>query len=201
MYRVFVFAVLVAAVLTACNNPLSAPTPTPTPVPTVTLIPFSALQLDDLIIQPYDLPAGVTGAQINHHEECNPATDMCAEYYISQDLEFDSKQRGRIQIWVYEISTYPNIRYDVEVTGFTEECARAEHQCVAGYAPQSISDLGTSAVMIDVYNYIGNDSYYIVFTRCHAVVKVEMRVVTNDPNNVIVYAQHLDERLTPIVCR
>jgi hypothetical protein len=195
MYRTFLFTLLVAVILTACNNSLSSPTPTPT------LAPFSALQLDALIIQPYDLPSGVTGAQINHHETCDPSTSICADSYISQDLEFDNEQHGKIQIWVYESSENRSKRYDVEVAAFITECARAEGQCVDGYAPQPVSDLGMSARMIIVKNYMGKDSYFLVFARCHAVAKVEMITVISDPNNIIVYAQHLDERLTPIVCR
>jgi len=201
MYRVFIFTVLVATILTACNNPLSAPTPTPTPMPTATLIPFSALQLDELIIQPNDLPAGVSGAQISHHEKCDSAAgNKCAEYYINQDLAFEDNQHGQVEIWIYEERQYVSARYNVQLDIFKAECEKAEKQCYPG-DPKPIPDLGESARMIDVYNFIGADSFSIVFTRCNAVVLVNIRGVANDPDGVITYAQRLDERLTSIVCR
>lgn len=201
MYRVFVYAVLITIVLTACSNPLSTPTPTPTPTPVPTRIPFSALRLDDLIIQPNDLPAGVSGAQIGHNEECNSAAgNKCAEYYINQDLAFEDKQHGQVKIWVYEESQYVSARYNVESGTLIEECQKSENQCQPG-DPKPIPNLGESATMIGVNNYIGANSYFIVFTRCNAVVLVNIWGVANDPDGVITYAQRLDERLTSTVCR
>jgi hypothetical protein len=201
MYRVFVFAVLITIVLTACNNPLSTPTLTPIPTPVPTQIPFSALQLDDLIIQPNDLPAGISGAQISHHEQCDSAAgNKCAEYYFNQDLAFEDNQHGQVQIWIYEERQYVSARYNAQFNIFKTECAKAEKQCYPG-DPKPIPDLGESARMIDVYNLIGADSFSIVFNRCNAVVLVNIRGVANDPDGVITYAQRLDERLTSIVCR
>jgi len=203
MYRVFIFPVLVALGLTGCTNSSFSPTPTPTSTPTATTTPikFSSLQLDDLIVQPYDLPAGISGAQISNHEDCNSAAgNKCAEYYIKLDLAYQDKQHGHVQIWVYEDSQYVTARYNVESDTFIAECQKTEGQCYPG-DPKAVPDLGDSATMIDVYNYIGADSFYILFARCNAVVRIYIWGVANDPDGVITYAQHLDKRLTPIVCR
>lgn len=171
---------------------------TSTPLPTQ--IPFSALQLDNLVIQPNDLPAGVSGAQISNYEDCNSsAGDICAEYFFNQDLEFQNQKRGEIIIWVYEDKQYVNARYKMILDSFTKECQKTEGQCYPE-DPKTIPNLGDESIMIDVYNYIGADIFHIGFTRCNAVVYVKIGQVANDPDSLITYARRLDDRLKSIIC-
>jgi len=170
-------------------------------MPTETPIPWSELQLDDLIIQPNDLPSGVSGSQISYYEECDAsAGDICADYYISQELEFQGKRSGVVAVWVYGAMQDVLTRYDGVTDNFIAECKKTEGQCYPG-DPKSIPELGDSSMMIDVGNWIGGDWYHIIFTRCNAAVYVELGLVSKDPSGVITYARRLDERLTSSVCR
>jgi hypothetical protein len=184
---------LAVVLLASCTNPLSGPAPTSTP------IPFALLNLDDLLIQENDMPAGMTGAQISHTEPSSQRSG--ADYYISQELAYDGKSRGQITIWIFEDPMLVTARYETEYGALEAECAKAVHQCQA-FDPHDVPGLGDAAAIIDVYNYIGNDDYRLVFQHCHAVATVRMFASSVDStDSVITYAQRLDERLAPIVCR
>lgn len=198
MFKNYISSLLIAIILTACSNFSS--TPTPTLPPTATIEPFSALNLDDLIVQNYDLPSGVSGAQIGYNEERAKSIPVAADYYIEQELAYKDNKRGEVQIWIYEDTVNTMLRYNERLDLFDQECAKAEHQCYPE-DPKVIPDLGESAMMIDVYNYIGPDNFTITFLRCNAVVEINIWAVTTDPNDVITYAQRLDKRLSEVVCR
>jgi hypothetical protein len=174
------------------------PTPLPTFTPTVTPIPFSALQLDDLIVQQNDLPAGMSGSQIGYQEKRDTAVPIAADYYIEQNLAYGDKDRGQVMVWVYEDTANTQLRYNAILDFLNQECAKAPGQCYSG-DPHVVPNLGEGAMMISEFNFMGADMHTLVFYRCHAVVKI--RTWADHSDDIANYAIRLDRRLTPIVCR
>ena len=195
----FVGLILAVSLLAACtpsqNAVQTAIAQTQAAIPAATQIPFSLLHLDDVLIQENDLPAGISGAQIDN----GVGLDL-ADYYLSQDMAYQDQRRGWVQVFIYEDTSLTAWRYGNRLSGFASECAKAAGQCHPG-DPQTIFGLGEDAKMIDVYNMIGPDAYTVAFYRCHAVVEISIWSAINDSSGLITYAKRLDERLKPIVCR
>ena len=189
-------------VLVACSPSESAiqtaMAQTQAAMPTATTIPFADLNLDDLIIQSNDLPAGASGAQIGYYDEQSDVPS--ADYYISQELSYDNKSRGEIQVWVYEDIKNALIRekYETELLKF--ECLKADNQCSPN-TPEVVSGLGDDAVLININNYIGPKTHTLVFSRCNGVVTIHFGPIVEDAQSIITYAQRLDSRLKPVLCR
>ncbi len=99
---------------------------TQTAMPTPTHTPLSALQLDSLITQENDLPSGVSGAQISNEEGCDASGgNICADYYISQELSYKDNKRGEVEIWVYKVTTYNSLRYQNRIDSYIAECKKS----------------------------------------------------------------------------
>ena len=126
--------------------------------------------------------------------------EVMADYYIEQEFAYNNISGGEVIIWIYEDDRYVTVRYDQGVKGFIQECAKSEGQCYPG-DPRIVSNLGDEAKMITVYNWIGPDTHFLAFRRCNAIVSVHFLPITSDPEGITTYAQRLDKRLTPIVCR
>src|SRR3990170_375065 len=94
----------VALFLSACA-PLQVSTPTPTLLPptstvepTLTPIPFSEIDFEPLLIQPGDLPAGISAAQIRDSVTDDLSRVPKAERVIYQQLEKGDKSGGKIVV-------------------------------------------------------------------------------------------------------
>ena len=152
--------------------------PTLTPAPTQIML--ADLDLESILIQPGDLPAGYTGAQISKSlgdvfkgvpQSINQA---------SQQFEQNDRYAGGVGVAIFSKQTDPNDVY--EIVGWSDG--------------KSVPNLGEkSEVEIDTYLDVVN----LKFIRCSAVVNIQF-YNTTDFVSVIAYAQRLDERLTPLVC-
>ena len=187
--------------------PTQTQMPTPSQTPTPTPIPFSALQLESLIIQANDLPSGFSGSQIS-----NLGSQVRSDYYIQQDLTYKDVNRGIVQIWVYEDPNDVSTVYQHRINVLEENCkpiaADVPSLCFGGISP--VSNVGEGAKMS--INTIGGlssfalggedpgDYYSLVFFRCHALISIEMQGHGLD-NNIVTYASRLDKRLQPSICR
>jgi len=174
---------------------------TQTAMPTPTILPFEQLFLDDILIKENDLPAGLSGAQISNEEACDSSNgDICADYYISQELSFDNEKRGNVEIWVYENEAYNELRFQNRKENYIAECKKAAGQCYPN-DPHEVDDLGDKTTMIDAYNYIGYDHFYITYSRCNATIEIDWWSVSAKPETIITYAKRLDNRIKEFVCR
>jgi hypothetical protein len=201
------YLVLIAVLLVSCSTALSGgaiqtaiaqtqiaqPTNTLVPIPTATLEPtitpaptqimLADLDLESILIQPGDLPAGYTGALISKslsdlfegvHQSINQAY---------QQFEQNGRYAGGVDVAIFSKQTDPNDVY--EIVGWSDG--------------KSVPNLGEkSEVEIDAFLLGGVVN--LKFIRCSAVVNIQF-YNTTDFESVIAYAQRLDERLTPLVCR
>jgi hypothetical protein len=172
--------------------------PYTTVVPYETPIPYSVLELDDLMVPSTGLPAGFTGAQISNLEEQSNLPP--ADYYIQQELSYDNKNNGKIQVWVYEDIENTLSRFEYEINLLNLECAKTESMC----DPKdviAVSNIGQAAHIISVVNNLGPKIHFLVFRLCNGVVKVYFGPFSDDTKEIITFAKRLNLRLTPVLCR
>ena len=158
-----------------------------TTLPTATLAPpatLSELKLEPILIQPGDLPSGVSGAQVR---DTAPATFDAvpdAENTIYQQFEKNGDTIGGVTVFLYEDALMVENAYSAVFSGMDT-------------ISETISKLGDKASISHLTVGPGHD---LVFTRCSFVVHI--RMTTNNPAvEIISYAKRLDRRLREAVCR
>lgn len=160
--------------------------PTSTQVPPTPIV-LSEIDLVPVLIQPGDLPAGFTGAQIRDTHppmgwwEKIPTPDN----FIYQQFAKGADEGGSVQVLLYD-------NLDDSSKAFS---------IMKGNTP--IEGVGSEAY-ISARVGIGLDgptdllSIHLAVIRCHAVVYIYMKT---DRDSIIAYAQKLDARLEPLVCQ
>lgn len=176
---VFVFA------LVACGGSPAAVAPTAAPTPAPTKVPLAALDLEPLLIQSGDLPAGLTGAQVL--DSVPPAYQQmqmpAAEKLIFQRLARGSDPGGYVVVSLYgdaakRTDAYVKITTDMRTLG----------------ALTMPEDIGETAALHSDTLFGG----HVAFQRCAAVV--EVLLTGTDAQEVAAYAKRLDTRLRAAVC-
>jgi hypothetical protein len=154
----------------------AAPTPTP--------IPFSALDLEDVVITDGDLPAGFEPSQIR--SELGDLSNDAAtpDYFFSQSVSHGGGFGGMVDVLVYEDSAQVEPAY----------------AALANSMPGDARDvaIGEKASAASDFRIIEVAS--LTFVRCHAVVSIQFQGTANI-DDVVAYATRLDKRLEPLVCR
>lgn len=188
--------VLLSVMLSACESvptgdalPTAMAEPTKTfvfnltDVPTQILptpIPLADIDLESIILLPGDLPDGYTGAEV-----LDPIPDRFGGTQgvneIFQVIEYKSRPAGEVTIIVYDSEARSAITYDLILDGM--------------YPIEEVKILGEQA-QLEINHFITELS----FLRCNADVKITMWNSTNR-EIIISYAQKLDKRLIPLVCR
>lgn len=184
-------SVTVTASLVPSAIPMAAPSATATSIPTATptLVPLAKLDLESILIQPGDLPAGITGGQIG-----NTATGIFsslppAAQVADEQLATNGSQIGYVDVFLYDSLKDVQTAYGMIVDGFRKEAV-------------TFPGIGEAAQVgvLDTTSLGGLISANLAFTRCQSVISVLM---TGDVNKDSVgnYAKRLDARLQPLVCR
>lgn len=169
---------------TATPAPTTTPTPTPTPAPTPTPVPLAALDLAALIVQPGDLPAGYTAAQLREeapgmYRDVPPA----AKTYYQQFAYNDAPARG-VAIFLYPSADDRETAYTLILDSMIDP------------PPNTIGE--KSAGSAD--NLMGTKITEIIFIRCIGVIHISFSGL-QDLDAAEAYAKRLDERLSPLLCQ
>jgi len=192
MKKSIFFIWLALLVLTACGpsdieiqaNVQASIAQTQAAMPTATQIPFSALNLESVLITNGDLPVGYEAAQfrskLSDLSKASPAPD----YFISQSISYNGNFGGIVDVLVYEDVKKVQSAYQIIGNNMPGDSTNIE----IGDGGQVAS---TSLIMSTVS---------LSFIRCNAVVSVQF-MGTTQKDDVISYAKRLDERLKPFVCR
>jgi len=175
--------IVITQIVEVTSTTMPEPTETPKPIP----VPLSDIDLEPLLIQPGDLPAGFRGAQVcdtisGYLERDAPAPDN----FIWQQLERDAERAGRIAIIVYDDPELAKEAYDAIVDGFVEQ--------------KGTDRAGEAAVISAWRDLVGNNWTSSAFLRCHAVADFLFTDI-RDAEAAKTYMQRLDARLEPVVCR
>lgn len=153
-------------------------------------VPLSEIQLEPLLVQPGDLPAGFSGAQVK-----SVAPEMFKNFpspqrAIDQRFEHEGETGGGVVVLLYEQQADRDRAYAMLVDGISDDA-----QPVADLGEQSIAhgmELEAAGMNIK--------STDLGFVRCQAIVHVRL-TDTSNVAEAAEYAKRLDKRLSPLVCR
>ena len=153
-------------------------------IPTATLIPFSALDLESILITSGDLPAGYEAAQIRNKLSDFSKAVPAPDYFISQSLSYNGNIGGLVEVLVYDDISNVQTAYKIAVNNLPGDKTNLK--------------IGEGGQVASTYFIMSTAS--LAFIRCHAVVSMQFMGTTNT-DDAISYAMRLDERLTSMVCR
>ena len=171
------------------NTSVPIPTGTPTPIPP-TMIPIADLDLSSILVQPNDLPAGYSEAQIRSTAPAMFNDIPESKNQIYQQFEHDGDAAGGVGVFIYDNQLDADNAYNTILDGM-------------GDGTESVSNIGVRArmaLMDMTLSGMNIQNSELLFYRCNTVVHIRMTDSSN-PDYVISFAQRLDERLTPLVCR
>jgi len=159
--------------LVSCKSTPSINTPTQ--------LPLAELDLKTILIQPGDLPMGYAGGQVQDFLPgmFEDIPQPVNQIYQQFDLTYGSGSGGGVAVMVYDSVAASKEAYDTilsEMGGTAQE--------------KEIENLGERAHIA---------GWNLLFLRCNTVV--HFRMVGSNYDEYISYAQRMDERLIPLVCR
>lgn len=177
--------VIALFLLVACGSPPATITPTiiPTAMPP-TAIPLSAIDLEPLLIQSGDLPAGIEGAQVRDVAPAMFDGMPKAAKTIIQQFAQGVDQIGGVSVFLYDKDNDRESAYQFIAKGMSNSDA--------------LTDTGDRAIVskpIAAINFVD-----ILFQRCAAVVHIRMSGEDLDRDAATIYARRLDKRLLGVVC-
>lgn len=193
MRRLLVVIALLGIVAACGAAPAaSVPTPSPlppTPLPTPTPISLTDIDLEPLLIQDGDLPAGLSGAQVRSTPP-NMFRDITgAANQIHQQFARDGNSAGGVAVFLFEETADRDQAYAVILDGFGDTIEAVDVGEQGSATPPTTSMINQ-----------GLNSYDLLFSRCAAVAHIRMSGEFMDINMITAYAERLDQRLTEAVC-
>ena len=172
-------------------QPTPTTEPTPTIEPTPTLIPLSDINLEEIIFEQYDLPAGFEPSQIKEYASLIAnELKLVPINSIRQKLQFNNEAKGLVDIAVFSSSEQAEQLYEGTMAYYQENITSGEWK--------NNPEIGNKSQyqFSEVLNF---KDFYIVFIRCNAFVYIHSTEKwIGDWFN---YAKRLDARLQEQVCR
>jgi hypothetical protein len=167
-----------------------APKPIDTTIPLPpTPIPLVDMDLASILIQPGDLPAGYTGAQVRGFlpRMFDDITQPTKQIY--QEFEKNNDNAGGVAVIIYDSSDVAIKAYNTILDGMDSHV-------------QAVLNLGERAKLstMTINTIMGTNAMDLLFLQCSTVVHIRMTAI-DEQDYIISYAQRLDARLTPLVCR
>lgn len=186
--RRVVLAILAALALIGCGAAPAAQAPTvavSTAVPTA--LPLEALDLEPLLVQPGDLPAGMSGAQVRDTAPKMFDGMPGAQRTAYQQFARGSEPAGGVAVFLYEADADRDQGY-----GFV----------LGGMGPTvTVEGVGDHATATEPSKEVAALLNFsdLLFQRCHAVAHIRM-TGTDAAASIAAYAKRLDKRLSAVVC-
>ena len=154
------------------------------PAAAPTRIPLASVDLEPLLVQSGDLPAGMTGAQVK--DAAPPAFKRypLPTKAIDQRFQRSGDVVGGVVVLLYENAA-------------DRDAAWAQAQQAITSSATPLPDVGEQALLLASSPQLPITS--ATFRRCAAIVDIGMDAQVQ-PNEISAYARRLDTRLTPLVC-
>lgn len=178
--------------------PTSTTEPTKLPTSTPTMIPISEISFDEILFIDGDLPPSFIPGQIKYELpnvfelKGNPTSDKIVNLVIHND-NFLSEG---VTVLIYE--SLPTLQ---EVfTSIAEKVGRLPDKFGE---IETLSNLGENAFVAESDRDVlfGTKSVRLAFTRCNALVHINLFSQDTNKDTVESYAIRLDKRIEEIVCR
>lgn len=182
--------------------------PWPTVDPNATPVSLAEIDLKPLLIQPGDLPAGMSGGQVTSARPPNPGPGSVfkglpmSDNEIAQEFQGKGGEGGWVMVFLYKSSHDLATAYDLMVDGLWGSWQDPEGSATS--AKKALADVGEKATIATVDYRVNRwpfkDHAVIVFIRCNAVVQIQWSGA-EVAEAAISYAKRLDQRLSLTVCR
>ena len=155
------------------------------PTATPTTFPFSALNLEEILVKEGDLPAGFEPAQIRTRPSDLSKSAPEPDYLITQTFSHNNSFGGILDVLVYEDEENVSTAYESIVSNVPH-----------GSDPKDVA-FGSYGQSSWTMGFVTAST--VVFVRCNSVVMIQIDTI--DEGSVLSYAERLDERLIEYVCR
>jgi hypothetical protein len=159
---------------------------------------LSDIDLASIVLQPGDLPSGYVGTKTKDRAPAAFKKLPKAKKIIDQRIKKGKEIIGGVTIFLYETSEEVERAYLTILKGF----GKPGNDTVTRSAIWAIPDIGERAtiskfeVIIEMIRHYFK-SFELAFTRCHAVVNIQL----DEINPIIAYAKKLDQRILNSACR
>jgi hypothetical protein len=213
LYCLVVFAVLLgscstvpsgnvvqtAIAQTQIAQPILTPIPSPTEIPTPTPIPLSDIDLESILLLSGDLPTDIIGGQVRSNPPKGLGSLPEADQVIQQGFRADELASDGVTIFLYDSISDLDKAYEMvaQIEGLN---SKRTLYGVGEKGAFSVEELG-GLPLIGGGSIPGGTSVKLVFSRCHALVYIDLFSPNASEDVATTYAQRLDERITPLVCR
>lgn len=191
--KIFIFIILSVVLVSCSNTSTQSPTQTPTP----TQVPLSEINLEPVLVQTGDLPAGYSGSQIS---DIDLSWIDFLQYKgvnrIQQLFEKDGKPSGSVQVILFDEINQVDNSYSKYKEFFEKDSKIIAED---DFSKGELTDIGDKAIYSS-HNYLGISTIAIIFTRCNSLVNISFGD-TNTLQYISAYAKRLDKRLSELVCR
>ncbi len=189
--------------LTACRSiatavpvqPITSSVPTitltPSPSSTATSIQLSDIFLEDILLNPGDLPSDFIGQQIRSTLPEKLSNLPKPDQFIQQEFRYGEYASDGIMIILYNDPTDLSKGYEQLLNKIWPKKDFTE-----------LNDLGEKSVIRDERDSLfGVTSVQTVFLRCHALVYIDLFSPSADIDMIKTYALRVDDRLKPLACQ
>jgi len=183
-----IWLMTMAVLLSACASSQTSPQ-VDEPMPETELTHTAIPDLEPVLLQNGDLPAGYTAGSSTSKVPTYylklflPDTD----YFIRVQIEEDSTVAGQVDALYYINQSTSRYAFE-DIKGDMKDV-------------NELTGIGEMAVMeiVSKSDLVVQDSIRITFTQCHVVIHISIQRI-NDPQIAISYGEILSERLKPYVC-
>lgn len=161
----------------------------PTAAPAPTAVSLADLDLESLLVQNGDLPAGVSGAQIRDTAPEMPPKMPKTTKTVYQQLAVGNAEIGGVSVFLYEETA----DRDAAMAALTELIDPSGP--INGIGEQAVTNKASAAAGV-----MGRLTTDVIFRRCAAIVQISLDNQRYDQATVASYAKRLDKRLAGVVC-
>jgi hypothetical protein len=179
---------LLALTLAACGGTTAPAAPA---VPAATVVPLDQLDLESLLVQSGDLPAGISGAQVRDSAPKMFDGMPKALKTTYQQFAQGAKQVGGVAVFLYDNDADRDSAYQFVAKGM-------------GTSLDTLTDTGEKAIATktDKNDPLAALNFTdVLFQRCAAVAHIRLSGENLDQTAATAYAKRLDKRLSGAVCR
>jgi hypothetical protein len=154
-----------------------------------TSVPLSDVNLDDILLNPGDLPPEYIGQQISHNPPAIFESVQEVVQVVQQPFEVGKYPSDGITIFLFSSPTDLDSAYK-RVT-----------EIISIGALEPLSEVGEKAVIQEEGQGVFLvTSVQVVFIRCHALVYIQLFASDATTDLATSYAKKVDKRISPLVC-
>lgn len=174
-------------------TPTPSATALPTDTPEPTLVPFSELNIEDLLFQSGDLPADYEMGQIRNDLIKDLRNLPDAVQIVQVTIAEGSFVSDGVVVFLYDDLSVAEKAYTEAEKAIKRE--EGTFQQINNVGEKGGLVLGPTDILF------GTKANYLVFIRCHAVTYIQLFGKYSSRDIILNFGERVDKRLESVVCR